>query len=302
MVQHRHVAGKVPAVQAVQPVVKLPQLLQRRCRASRRLPQQGRVRHQSTAYHDGVVGKGLPHLPQVTDGGDVPVVAQRQRCVLCRPAEHLPVCCPLVELRPHPWMHRQAADRVCLQQGQQRRPLLRPLPSDTGLDGNFHIRQGIENAVQQLSQQLRLAQQPRSLFLSRHGTGGAAQVQIHLRPTTAAALLGSPDEVLRPVGEDLRHHRNTPVSLRVQLLQFLALEAEIPVGGHEGRHIQRCPAEHLVLHLPPAPAGEPLHRGCIPLMHRFSPPNTSPALCPVCAGSGTPPAAAAAVKMRYPHG
>ena len=199
-------------------------------------------------------------------------------------------------------MHRQAADRVCLQQGQQRRPLLRPLPADTGLDGNFHIRQGIENAVQQLSQQLRLAQQPRSLFLSRHGTGGAAQVQIHLRPTTAAALLGSPDEVLRPVGEDLRHHRNTPVSLRVQLLQFLALEAEIPVGGHEGRHIQRCPAEHLVLHLPPAPAGETLHRGCIPLMHRFSPPNTSPALCPVSAGSGTPPAAAAAVKMRYPHG
>ena len=126
--KHRHVAGKVPAVQAVQPVVKLPQLLQRRCRASRRLPQQGRVRHQSTAYHDGVVGKGLPHLPQVTDGGDVPVVAQRQRCVLCRPAEHLPVCCPLVELRPHPWMHRQAADRVCLQQGPARRPLLRPSP------------------------------------------------------------------------------------------------------------------------------------------------------------------------------
>ena len=222
--------------------------------------------------------------------------------MLCRPAEHLPVCRPLVELRPHPWMHRQAADRVCLQQGQQRRPLLRPLPADTGLDGNFHIRQGIENAVQQLSQQLRLAQQPRPLLLSRHGAGRAAQIQVYLLPATAAALLGGPDEVLRPVGEDLRHHRNTPVSLRIHLLQFLALETEISIGGHEGRHIQCCSSEHLVLHLPPAPAGKALHRGCIPLMHRFSPPNTSPASHPVSAGSGTPPAAAAAVKMRYPHG
>ena len=90
--------------------------------------------------------------------------------------------------------------------------------------------------------------------------------------------------------------------IRRENSESLALKAEISIGGHEGRHIQCCSAEHLVLHLPPAPAGETLHRGCIPLMHRFSPPNTSPALCPVCAGSGTPPAAAAAVKMRYPHG
>ena len=228
--------------------------------------QQGRVRLEAPPKHQGHVGSGR----HIRRGQQVAVIAQRQAGVRLRPGKGVPVDSPLVKLRAHPGMNNKQGDGIVVQQGQQSGPLVGIIPADACLDGNFQVRKGIEYAVQKCSQDVLFPQQASPLIFRRYRAGGAAQVQIHLAVAPALALFSRPNEVFRPIGKDLRHHKKVPVMLRVDLLQLLGLKLEIGIGREKGRVVAVRAAEQLRLHLPPAPAGEALHGRGVIFLHGLS--------------------------------
>ena len=123
-------------------------------------------------------------------------------------------------------------------------------------------------------QLLGIGQQARALALGGHGARRTAQVEVDLPIAPGVQLTGGPQEVLRPVGQQLGHHIQPGVVGRVDLVQLLALEGAGGVGGKKGREVFVRRAEQGGVDLPPQITGKPLHGGGVELIHEILPPDT----------------------------
>ena len=85
---------------------------------------------------------------------------------------------------------------------------------------------------------------------------------------------------MKQVGQQLGHYVESPVVLRVDLIQLFPLEGTGGVGGEKRRKIFVRRAEQLRVDLPPQIPGKPLHRGGVKLIHETFPPGTYPASPP----------------------
>ena len=194
-VQHRRIAAVIPAVGGAEGIVVGLQLRGGGPLAAPETAQQGRITLKAPAQHQ----RKRRRVGDIRRGKQIAVIAQRQACVFLCPGEHLPVDGALIKLRAQAGVDNEQGDGIVIENIQQSGPLSGIVPADTGLDGDFHIRERIEDAVQQLSQQVAFPKQARPLVFARNGAGGAAQIQVHLTVATALALLGRPDKVFGPI-------------------------------------------------------------------------------------------------------
>ena len=255
--QHRRVAGQPLPVVRQQPVVERRQLLPGGRGAAPQTPAQRRIGYQTPAYHHRIHLRILAAECRHIRRREQVAVVHRHILSLCqRRVEGVPVYRAPIEFLLQPRVDDQLRDGIPGVDVQQPRPLRRIVLSDAGLDGHPHLRQRPEDLVQTPLQLLRIGQQPRPLVLGGDSAGGTAQIEIDLPVSHGVQLPGRPHKVVAPVGQQLRH--GVPLPLR-HLVQLLALEGQVAVGGEKRREILVHAAEHLPLGAAPDIAGQPLH-------------------------------------------
>ena len=192
---------------------------------------------------------------------------------LRRAGEHVHVDQAFVLLFPDPGMDDQLGHGVLPEHGEQRRKLFRTVHADPGLHGNpeirHHPRSAVEHIVQEVFEKRRFREEARALFLCHDGARGAAQIQVHLAVAEIIEQLRRFQEILSPVGQDLRHHRDAAVVLRQYVPPVPLRDADVRPRGKKGRVIAVDARKNLMEGVPEHKARDAFHRRKIYLLYHI---------------------------------
>ena len=238
----------------------------------RHLPRQkSRVPDQAPAQHDPLrLRKFRQKRLHAVSCKQVSVIADRRAALPLRQAVLLQIRRIIIIILLHPRVHDQFLQGIPVENLQKPWELLRALHAKTRLHRDpkpsvpaFSFIQFRKHGVEKAVQLLWKRQETGALPFAHDRPGGAAQVQVDLPVPEVLERSRKLQEALRPVRQDLRHHKEPSVILRQNFLELPFFEAALFMGLQKRGEILIQSAVYCRLGVPVHISGDALHGGKI---------------------------------------
>ena len=226
-------------------------------------PSERRIRqHAAPGHHTVRLRMIFPEPLVIFRCKDIPVVAHRIHTLVKGPVKRIDMGCIFIEFPLHPRMDDQFFHGIPVVDRQETFEFPGIIHAQPGLHRDADLT-FIKDLIQKPLQLLRISQEPGPPPFRHHGLRRTAQVQVHLAVAVFLKLLRCPEEILRPVCQDLRHRVHPPVVVRQDILLLPGAEMPHLVRFNKRHKILVKSAEALVNGASEDPAGNALQRGQI---------------------------------------